>query len=340
MRHTIILVFTALMSFGIALAQEETPAKPISRQPPTYPAECLAKSSDGASPQYVTLMFDIDRRGDVENVRVRESSDPCFEPVSVAAARGWKYEPRRVGSARASQDDMEVTLTFVVNTQTQTEEYDARPTVRVPPNYPRKCMRSAKEDEAVLVRYDVNERGTTENVEVQESINKCLNEAAAESVIRWKFRPKLIEGAPVARRGVQTVIHFRLSKGSSAGDMRMRTAVQRKLARAQRYGQQPDKLQEANAILDEIYAEYSETFSARELAAYHQVRALVKINEKDYAAALDSLRIVHRTGGADSEEAREAVEDLIYQLETTLGMGPTAPGEEHESDEATSGKDQ
>lgn len=304
--------------------EEDVSAKPLSRQPPTYPAECLAMQPAASSPQLVTLMFDIDRRGNVENVRVRESSDPCFEPVSVAAARGWKYEPRQVNGSGVPQADMEVTLTFVVDTETMAEDFDGRPAVRVPPQYPEKCMRTAKEKESVLVRYDVNERGDTENIEIEQTTNKCLNEAASEAVVKWKYRPKTVDGAPVARRGVQTVVSFVLNKRGSAGDLRVRTAVQKKLARAQRYGLMPKKLNEAAEILDELYEENSETFSKRELAAYHQVRAIVKINQEDYAAALDSLRIVHRMG-SDSQEARDAVEDMIYQIEQALNAGPTAP---------------
>ncbi len=337
MRYFITFIVTALALMGVALAQEETPAVPVTRTPPAYPAECLAKMPNGAPPQFVTLVFDISRRGDVENIRVRESSDPCFEQVSVAAARQWTYEPRRVDGVRHSQTDMEVTLTFVINQETQAEDFDARPLVRVPPRYPEKCMRSASNEESVLLQFDVTEKGDTENIQVLETTEKCLNKAASESVARWKYQPKTVGGTPVARRGVQTVITFVLENRSSS-EYRMRSYVQKKLLRAQRYSKQPEKLAEANAILDEVYEEYGDTFSEVELSAYHQVRAVVKINEKDYAAALDSLRIVHRLGFA-SEDAREAVEDTIYQLEQALGAGPTAPVID-EAEEPASGDQQ
>ncbi|MFC2951017.1 energy transducer TonB [Marinicaulis aureus] len=319
---TVIAVLIALL--GNVLAQEEeTPATPVSRTPPPYPAECFAKLPADAPAQSVTLMFDITRQGDVENVRVREASDPCFEAVSIAAALQWKYEPRRVGGVRKSQTDMEVLLTFVIDNETLAEDYDARPAVRVPPRYPEKCMRRAKDEEAVLVGFDVSATGDTENIQVLESTNKCLNDAATESVARWKYRPKTVGGEAVSRRGVQTVITFMLGRSSQA-DYRMRSYVQRNLLRAQRYSKQPEKLEEAEAILDEVYEKYGESFSETELSAYHQVRAVVKINKKEYAAALDSLRIVHSLGRT-SGEAREAIEDTIYQLEQILNVGPTAP---------------
>ncbi|MEZ5891968.1 MAG: TonB family protein [Parvularculaceae bacterium] len=305
-------------------AAEETPAIPIDRRPPAYPAECMAKADNETSRDYVILVLDIDKRGYVQNVRVRESSDPCFEAVAVATARDWQYEPRRVGNARAEQTDMEVTLTFILNSETLADDFDARPRVRVPPQYPAKCMRGADDSESVLVRFDVDELGETRNIEIVESTNKCLNASAIASVERWKYMPKTVEGQAVVRRGVETVLRFQLSSSLPNKEYQMRPRVERKLLRAQRLSRDPQTADEADTVLDEIYAEYGQSFSQLELSAYHQIRAVVKINKKEYAAALDSLRIVHRLALAP-EETRKAIETTIYQLEAALAAGPTAP---------------
>ena len=315
---------------GNALAQgEETLATPVSRTAPPYPAECMETMPQDAPPQTVVLMFDINKHGNVENVRVRESTNACFDQVSVAAARQWVYEPRRVDGSRRSQPDMEVTLTFVINEETHAVDFDARPVARVPPQYPEKCMRRAETKEAVAIRFDITENGETENIRIIETTNKCLNDAAVKSVEKWQYHPKTVNGKAVARPGVETVITFVLAD-SSAKDFRVRSYVQSKLLRAQRLSKQPKKLAEASALLDEVYEDYGDSFSDVEMSMYHQVRAVVKINQKEYAAALDSLRIVQRTGLA-SDEAQQAIENTIYELEKALSAGQAAQARAHEA---------
>jgi protein TonB len=88
---------------------------------------------------------------------------------------------------------------------------DAQPLVRIPPQYPERCMASAKARETVAVEFDVTPEGTTTNIRVVESTNSCLNREAARSVERWKYQPKIVDNKPEWRRGVQTTVVFELS---------------------------------------------------------------------------------------------------------------------------------
>ena len=90
---------------------------------------------------------------------------------------------------------------------------DAQPLVRIPPQYPERCMQRAQAKEQVVVEFDVTPEGTTTNPRVVESSNSCLNSAATKSVERWKYQPKIVDNKAEWRRGVQTVVTFELSDG-------------------------------------------------------------------------------------------------------------------------------
>lgn len=87
---------------------------------------------------------------------------------------------------------------------------DAQPLVRIPPQYPERCMQRAQAREQVVVEFDVTPEGTTTGARVVESSNSCLNSAATKSVERWKYQPKIVENKAEWRRGVQTVVTFEL----------------------------------------------------------------------------------------------------------------------------------
>lgn len=90
---------------------------------------------------------------------------------------------------------------------------DAQPLVRIPPQYPERCMQRAGAKETVFVEFDVTPDGTTTNIRVVDTTNSCLNSAATKSVERWKYQPKIVENKAEWRRGVQTAITFELSEG-------------------------------------------------------------------------------------------------------------------------------
>lgn len=90
---------------------------------------------------------------------------------------------------------------------------DAQPLVRIPPQYPERCMSRAKPSESVMVQFDVTPDGQTTNIEAVDSTNSCLNRAAIRSVERWKYQPKIVDNQAEWRRGVQTVITFELQDG-------------------------------------------------------------------------------------------------------------------------------
>lgn len=88
---------------------------------------------------------------------------------------------------------------------------DAQPLVRIPPQYPERCMSRADDREVVNVTFDVTPDGQTTNITVLDSTNSCLNRAAIRSVERWKYQPKIVDNQAQWRRGVVTSISFELA---------------------------------------------------------------------------------------------------------------------------------
>ncbi len=86
---------------------------------------------------------------------------------------------------------------------------DVIPVVRVAPAYPRRAKQARIQGWVtmeVLIRPD----GTVSNAKVMESDPpRLFDDAAITAMQRWKFRPKMVDGSPVAQRAKQT-IEFKL----------------------------------------------------------------------------------------------------------------------------------
>lgn len=87
---------------------------------------------------------------------------------------------------------------------------DAQPLVRIPPQYPQRCMDRARETETVVLEFDVTPEGSVVNPEVLDSTNSCFNRAAIRAVQRWRYNPKVVDDVAQPRFGVRTAIDFTL----------------------------------------------------------------------------------------------------------------------------------
>jgi TonB family protein len=317
-------------SANLAEAAEIVPANPISRIAPDYPAKCFPSGPGPYSDQRVTVGYDVSREGVPENVRVSESTDPCFEDVAVAAIRNATYAPQMVDGRTVKQEELETTFTFRfveagTIPQATLEDFDGKPLVRMPPQYPRRCMDTARSSEIVIVEFDVNEAGDTENIKVVDSTLRCLESPSVSSVAEWKYAPRMREGKPVRRTGVQTLISFQLSGRGVAPSAQdeIRRAVWFRLSSVR-----ADLLKDRSpavllADLEELERKYGPEFTKNEAALFHQVRAGVRIKAQDYAGALDDLRIVKRSRVITDKRTIEAIDKAIAQLEAIVGAPTT-----------------
>lgn len=81
--------------------------------------------------------------------------------------------------------------------------------VTVAPRYPAAAVRHEREG-YVIVQFSVTANGSVDNVQVSESTHPVFEAAAIDAVRKSRFRPKVLDGIPVAVDGVQRRITFTL----------------------------------------------------------------------------------------------------------------------------------
>jgi len=83
------------------------------------------------------------------------------------------------------------------------QQQDVIPLVRIEPRYPRRAMRR-KIEGYVVMEFAIRPDGSVENTKVIEAQPAGVFEEAAErAILRWKFKPKLVDGNPVTQIGRQ-----------------------------------------------------------------------------------------------------------------------------------------
>jgi periplasmic protein TonB len=86
------------------------------------------------------------------------------------------------------------------------------PIVRVAPDYPRRALERGIEG-YVLLEFTVTETGAVENpVVIEAEPPGIFDRAAINAALRFKYRPRVIDGEPVRVHGVQNRIVFELTQ--------------------------------------------------------------------------------------------------------------------------------
>jgi len=96
-------------------------------------------------------------------------------------------------------------------TGANTPDADVMPIVRIEPRYPRDALLRGLEG-WVRVEFTITPEGGVQDAFVVESDpQRVFDRAAVQAVLRWKFRPRFVDGEAVSRRAVQ-VIDFKLEE--------------------------------------------------------------------------------------------------------------------------------
>ncbi|MEO0399698.1 MAG: TonB family protein [Pseudomonadota bacterium] len=290
---------------------------PLDRRPPPFPASCEIR--DGAEEEFVALMFDVARDGEVQNVRVAGSSNACFEEVAVGAARQWLYEPYKRKDADAYKD-LETSVVFrQANAEPFISPTCTKPIELKPPRLRAACFKKAGDLEKVFVVFDVLPDGSTDNVRVVKSPYRCFNPPTLRAVKKWRYAP-LPAGTPRIR-GVRTVLAYQFSSDIEArrsnGQAR---AINRSLRRARSLLDKGDRPQEVLDQLAVFEEEYTDEMTRQERAAFHRFRGWARLQLKDYSRALDDFRVAQAS--AQLQETKESLDSVIVQLEATLDASP------------------
>jgi periplasmic protein TonB len=87
------------------------------------------------------------------------------------------------------------------------------PIVKVAPNYPRGALSRGLEGDVIL-EYTVTKQGSVRDPVVIESTNPVFNSSAMDSALRYKYKPRVVDGNPIEVPGVRTRVMFRLDRAS------------------------------------------------------------------------------------------------------------------------------
>ena len=89
---------------------------------------------------------------------------------------------------------------------------DVVPLVRIAPEYPQRALTRGLEG-WVKVQFTITTTGTVKDpIVVDADPKNIFDDAALKSIARWKYNPKVEDGAAVERVGVQTIIRFQLEQ--------------------------------------------------------------------------------------------------------------------------------
>ncbi len=84
-------------------------------------------------------------------------------------------------------------------------EGDVIPIVRIDPQWPREALLSGTEG-WVMVEFTITEDGSVTDPRVMESEPRRLfDRNAIRAILKWKFKPRVIDGKPVRRRATQRI---------------------------------------------------------------------------------------------------------------------------------------
>ena len=89
----------------------------------------------------------------------------------------------------------------------------ARPIVRMQPKYPNAAAQEGIEGWVKLI-FSIDASGAVRDIEVVDAEPKRIfNKAARRALSKWKYKPQLVAGKPVAQEGLEVVLDFKLDNG-------------------------------------------------------------------------------------------------------------------------------
>jgi periplasmic protein TonB len=91
------------------------------------------------------------------------------------------------------------------------EDAEVIPIVRIEPQYPREALMRGIEG-WVQLRITINPDGSVSDpVVIAAEPPRIFNREAMRAILRWKFRPRIVDGQPVSRQAEQ-IIEFRIDR--------------------------------------------------------------------------------------------------------------------------------
>ena len=214
----------------------------VKKVAPVYPSAARQARIQGT----IVLRVEINRSGNVENIQL-VSGHPMLAPAAIEAVKQWEYTPYQL-NGEAVDVETSVIMNFTLDGNSPAESVagnmpggtqpgeqggiapsvpregrDSAPPQRVrvsqgvmasfvitkvPPNYPADA-KQARIQGTVLMTVIIDKEGNVSNIQLV-SGHPILAPAAVDAVKQWKYRPYLLNGAPVEVE-TQVQVNFTLA---------------------------------------------------------------------------------------------------------------------------------
>jgi len=178
----------------------------------------------GADARYQVMDFIRLRRDEITNVKQRTPPKKPPPPKKLPAPPP--------GALKQQQRPLDVQLDIEVptldlsgaagggpylgnwRTDLAAAEGDVIPIVRTPPQWPREALVNGTSG-WVRIEFTILEDGTVKDPKVVESQPpRLFDRNAVRAILRWKFKPRIVDGHPVQRQAEQT-IEFKIEDNQS-----------------------------------------------------------------------------------------------------------------------------
>ncbi|HHL32467.1 MAG TPA: energy transducer TonB [Oceanospirillales bacterium] len=116
----------------------------------------------------------------------------------------------QIGAINAP-NSMNADLDLSIGTGLSASDGEYLPIVKVAPQYPSRAQSRGIEG-YVLLEYTVTKQGTVSNPIVIEAVpSNIFNKAAIKSALKYKYKPRVVDGVPQEVKGVRTKVTFKLA---------------------------------------------------------------------------------------------------------------------------------
>ncbi len=147
----------------------------------------------------------IERETKVDKVKKVITPPP---PPMIERAKADK-PTEKIASIEGAVPEFESPKIDASNFKITVSDRDAQPLVRIPPIFPPRFLQGDNSGYC-KVRFDVSPEGQPFNVQTTTCTSRQLEGATKKSVQKWKYNPKIVDGRPVSRSGVESTIRFDL----------------------------------------------------------------------------------------------------------------------------------
>lgn len=101
-------------------------------------------------------------------------------------------------------------LDLNIGTGLQVTDGEYLPIVKIAPQYPRRALSKGIEG-YVILEYTVTKQGMVKDpIVIEAKPAGTFDEAAIKSALRYKYKPRVVDGEPIEVSGVRTIINFQI----------------------------------------------------------------------------------------------------------------------------------